>query len=55
MDDRKSTTSFVFNIRDTSFKLSSKKYSIVTLLISEVEFLANTLYVYHFISLRRFY
>ena len=41
MDDRKSTTSFVFYIEDTTFIWSSKKQSIVTLSTCEAEYVAT--------------
>ena len=42
IDDRKNTTSFVFYIGDTSFIWSSKKQSIVTLSLCEIEYVATT-------------
>jgi hypothetical protein len=47
MDDRKSTTDFVFYMGDTIFAWSSKKRSIVTLSICEAEYVAITSCVCH--------
>jgi hypothetical protein len=38
IDDRKSTTSFVFYMRDTTFTWNSKKQSIVTLFTCGAEY-----------------
>jgi hypothetical protein len=53
IDDRKSTTSFVFYMEDTTFTWSSKKQSIVTLSTCEVEYIATTSCVCNSIWLRR--
>ena len=53
MDDRKSTTGFVFYIGDTTFTWSSKKQSIVALSTCEAKYIATTSCVCHFIWLRR--
>jgi hypothetical protein len=53
MDDRKSTTGFVFYMGDTTFIWSSKKQSIFTFSTYEAEYVATTSYVCHSIWLRR--
>jgi hypothetical protein len=53
IDDRKSTTSFVFYMEDTTFTWSSKKQSIVTLSTCEAEYIATTSCVCNSIWLRR--
>ena len=53
IDDRKSTTSFIFYMGDTTFTWSSKKQSIVTLSTYKAEYIATTSCVFHFIWLRR--
>jgi hypothetical protein len=53
MDDRKSTTGFVFYMGDTVFTWSLKKQSIITLSTCEAEYVATTTCVCHFIWLRR--
>ncbi|KAK2981445.1 hypothetical protein RJ640_001959 [Escallonia rubra] len=52
MDDRKSTTGFVFYFSEAAFTWTSKKQSIVTLSTCEVEYMATTLTVCHAIWLR---
>ncbi|XP_020577796.1 uncharacterized protein LOC110022962 [Phalaenopsis equestris] len=52
MDDRKSTTGFVFFIGDTAFTWMSKKQPIVTLSTCEAEYVAATSCVCHAIWLR---
>jgi len=52
LDERKSTTGFVFFMGDTSFTWSSKKQSIVTLSSCEVEYVAANSAVCHLICLR---
>ena len=52
MDDRKSITSFVFYMRDTTFTWSLKKQSKVTLSTREAEYVAIISYVCHSIWLR---
>ena len=52
MDDRKSTTGFVFYMGDNAFTSVSKKQSIVTLFTCEVEYVAATSCVCHVIWLR---
>jgi hypothetical protein len=47
MDDRKSTTGFVFYIENTTFTWSLKKRSIITLLTSEVEYVTAITCVCH--------
>jgi hypothetical protein len=53
MDDRKSTTSFLFYMGDTKFTWSSKKLSVVTLSTYKVEYVATTSCICHFIWLKR--
>jgi hypothetical protein len=53
MDDRNSTTGFVFYMGDTVFTWSSKKQSIITLSTCEAEYVATTSCVCHSIWLRR--
>ena len=53
IDDRKSTTSFVFFMGDCAITWSSKKQSIVTLSTCEAEYVAATSCVGHAIWLRR--
>jgi hypothetical protein len=53
MDDRKSITSFVFYMRDTTFTWSSKKQPIVTLSTCEAEYVATTICVCHSVWLKR--
>ena len=53
IDDRKSTTSFVFYMEDTTFTWSSKKQSIVTLSTCEAEYIATTSCVCYSIWLKR--
>ena len=53
MDDRKSTTSFVFYMEDTTFTWSSKKQFIVTLSTCEAEYITTILCVCHSIWLKR--
>ncbi|KAK2989710.1 hypothetical protein RJ640_030203 [Escallonia rubra] len=52
LDDRKSTTGFVFYMGDTAFTWSSKKQPIVTLSICEAEYVAATSCVCQAIWLR---
>jgi hypothetical protein len=52
LDERKSTTGFVFFIGNTSFTWSSKKQSIVTLSSCEAEYVAANSAVCHLIWLR---
>jgi hypothetical protein len=52
LDERKSTTWFVFFIGDISFTWSSKKQSIVMLSSCEAEYFATNLVVCHLIWLR---
>jgi hypothetical protein len=52
LDERKSTTGFVFFMGDTSFTWSSKKQSIVTLSSCEAEYVAANSAVCHSIWLR---
>ena len=52
MDDRKSTTGFVFYMSDTIFRWTSKKQSIVTLSTYEAEYVAATSSVCHAVWLR---
>jgi hypothetical protein len=52
LDERKSTTGFVFFMGDTSFTWSSKKQSIVTLSSCEAEYVAANSAVCHLIWLR---
>ncbi|KAJ6883706.1 hypothetical protein NC652_030829 [Populus alba x Populus x berolinensis] len=52
LDERKSTTGFVFFMEDTSFTWSSKKQSIVTLSSCEAEYVATNSAVCHSIWLR---
>ena len=52
MDDRKSTTGFVFFMGDTAFIWMSKKQPIVILLTCEAEYVATTSCVCHAIWLR---
>ena len=52
LDERKSTTGFVFFMGDTSFTWLSKKQSIVTLSSCEAEYVAANSVVYHSIWLR---
>ena len=47
MDNRKSITSFVFYMRDTTFTWSLKKQSKVTLSTREAEYVAIISYVCH--------
>jgi hypothetical protein len=51
VDDRKSTTGFVFYLGSSAFTWSSKKQPIVTLLTCKVEYVAATLSVCHAILL----
>ncbi|XP_070002819.1 secreted RxLR effector protein 161-like [Nicotiana sylvestris] len=53
IDDRKSTTGFVFFLGDSVISWSSKKQSIVTLSTCEVEYIAATSCTCHAIWLRR--
>jgi hypothetical protein len=53
MDDRKSTTGFIFYMGDTTFTWSSKKQYIVTLSTCEAEYVAIISCVFHAIWLRR--
>ncbi|CAL1410462.1 unnamed protein product [Linum trigynum] len=53
MDDRKSTTGFVFFLGDTAFTWSSKKQAIVTLSTCEAEYVAATSCACHAIWLRK--
>ncbi|XP_070015772.1 secreted RxLR effector protein 161-like [Nicotiana sylvestris] len=53
IDDRKSTTGFVFFLRDSVISWSSKKQSIVTLSTCEAEYIAATSCTCHAIWLRR--
>ena len=53
IDDRKSTTSFVFFMGDCTITWSSKKQSIITLSTCESEFVAATSCSCHAIWLRR--
>ncbi|XP_074326671.1 secreted RxLR effector protein 161-like [Apium graveolens] len=53
IDDRKSTTEYVFFIGDTSFSWSSKKQPIVTLSTCEAEYVAACSSVFQAIWLRR--
>ena len=53
IDDRKSTTSFVFFMGDCAVTWSSKKQSIITLSTCEAEYVATTSCVCHAIWLRR--
>ena len=53
MNDRKNTASFIFYIEDTSFTLSSKKQSTITLSTCETEYITITSCVCHSIWLRR--
>jgi hypothetical protein len=52
MDDRKSTTGFVFYMGDTTFTWTSKKQPIVTLSTYEAEYVAATSSVCHAVWLR---
>jgi hypothetical protein len=52
LDERKSTTRFVFFMGNTSFTWSSKKQSIVTLSSCEAEYVAANSVVCHLIWLR---
>uniref|UniRef100_A0A2N9GX95 Uncharacterized protein n=1 Tax=Fagus sylvatica TaxID=28930 RepID=A0A2N9GX95_FAGSY len=52
MDDRKSTTGFVFYMGDTTFTWTSKKQPIVTLSTCEAEYVAATSSVCHAVWLR---
>ena len=52
MDDRKSTTGFVFYMGDTTFTWTSKKQSIVTLSTCEAEYIVATSGVCHAMWLR---
>ena len=52
MDDRKSTTGFIFYMSDTTFTWTSKKQSIVTLSTCEAEYVAATSSVCHAVWLR---
>ncbi|KAH9650224.1 hypothetical protein KPL70_026286 [Citrus sinensis] len=52
VDDRKSTTRFVFLMGDTAFTWMSKKQPIVTLSTCEAEYVAATSSVFHAIWLR---
>ena len=52
MDDRKSTTGFVFFMGDTSFTWMLKKQPIVKLSTCEAEYVAATSCVFHAIWLR---
>ena len=52
MDDRKSTTGFVFYMEDTTFTWVTKKQPIVTLSTCEAEYVEITSHVYHAIWLR---
>jgi hypothetical protein len=47
MDDRKSTTGFVFSTGNTTFTWSSKKRSIITLSTCEVEYVTAITCVCH--------
>lgn len=53
IDDRKSTTGFVFFLGDSVISWSSKKQSIVTLSTCEAEYIAATSCTCHAIWLRR--
>ena len=53
IDDRKSTTSFVFYMEDTVFTWNSKKQFIITLSTCEAEYIATTTCICHSIWLRR--
>ena len=53
LDDRKSTTGFVFYLGNVAFTWSSKKQPIVTLSTCEAEYVAATSCVCHAIWLRR--
>lgn len=53
VDDRKSTSGFVFYMGDTAFTWSSKKQPIVTLSTCEAEYVAATSCVCHAIWLRK--
>ncbi|CAL1396308.1 unnamed protein product [Linum trigynum] len=53
VDDRKSTTGFVFFLGDTAFTWSSKKQAIVTLSTCEAEYVAATSCACHAIWLRK--
>ena len=53
VDDRKSTTGFVFFLGEMAFTWSSKKQDIVTLSTCEAEYVAATSCVCHAIWLRR--
>jgi len=52
LDERKSTTRFVFFMGDTSFTWSSKKQSIITLSSCEAEYIAVNSAICHLIWLR---
>jgi chaperone required for assembly of F1-ATPase len=52
IDDRKSTTGFVFYMGDTTFTWTSKKQPIVTLSTCEAEYVAATSSVCHAVWLR---
>ena len=52
MDDRKSTTGFVFYMGDTTFTWTSKKQPIVTLSTCEAEYVVATSSVCHAVWLR---
>jgi len=47
MVDKKSTTGFVFYMRDITFTWSSKKQYIITLSTCEVEYVATTTFICH--------
>jgi len=53
IDDRKSTTCFVFYVGDTTFIFSSKKQHIFTLSTYKVEYVVTTTCVCHSIWLKR--
>ena len=53
VDDRKSTTRYIFFMGDTAFTCSSKKQSIVSLSTCKAEYVAATSAAYHAIWLRK--
>jgi hypothetical protein len=53
LDDRKSTSGFVFFMRSTAFTWLSKKQHIVTLSICEAEYVVASSYVCHSLWLRK--
>jgi hypothetical protein len=55
LDDRKSTSGFVFFMGNTIFTLFLKKQTIMTLSTYEAEYVAASSYVCHSLSLRKLF